>query len=73
MRHTPTSRNAACGKRGHSAVATFEYRLEENLLSLQTGLRERTYRPGAGRNPGVETANGRYWTLIIRVHLHCYP
>ena len=37
---------AACGKRGHANVATFEYRLEENLLALQAELRDEAYRPG---------------------------
>ncbi len=37
---------AARGKRGHADVAAFEYRLEENLLALQTELRARLYRPG---------------------------
>jgi len=40
-------RRAAKGKRGHSNVATFEYRLEDNLLELQRELREQTYQPGA--------------------------
>ncbi|RLC70958.1 MAG: RNA-dependent DNA polymerase [Chloroflexi bacterium] len=39
-------RNASRGKRGRPAVAQFEYRLEDNLIRLQTELRARTYRPG---------------------------
>ena len=39
-------RKASKGKRGHSNVAEFEYRLEDNLLQLQHELREKTYRPG---------------------------
>lgn len=38
---------AARGKRGHANVAAFEYRLEENLLTLQAELRSGHYRPGA--------------------------
>ncbi len=37
---------ASKGKRGHSNVAEFEYRLEDNLLQLQRELREKTYQPG---------------------------
>jgi RNA-directed DNA polymerase len=40
-------RRASRGKRGHPSVATFEYRLEDNLLQLQQELRDRTYRPGS--------------------------
>lgn len=39
-------RRASKGKRGQAAVATFEHRLEENLLELQAELRARTYTPG---------------------------
>lgn len=39
-------RKAAKGKRGHGAVAAFEYRLEENLLALQRDLQDQSYRPG---------------------------
>ena len=39
-------RRAALGKRGQANVAAFEHRLEENLLDIQSELRERTYRPG---------------------------
>jgi retron-type reverse transcriptase len=39
-------RKAAKGKRGHPNVAYFEYRLEENLLGIQSELRDFTYRPG---------------------------
>ena len=38
---------AAKGKRGHANVAAFEYHLEDNLLALQSELRNFTYRPGA--------------------------
>ena len=40
-------RQAAKGKRGKPYVAAFEHRLEDNLLELQTELREQTYQPGA--------------------------
>lgn len=40
-------RLAAKGKRGHANVASFEYRLEDNLAVLRRNLLERTYRPGA--------------------------
>jgi len=39
-------RKASKGKRGHSNVAEFEYRLEDNLLELQHELRAKTYAPG---------------------------
>ncbi len=39
-------RKASRGKRSQSNVAAFEYRLEENLLTLQAELRAKTYRPG---------------------------
>lgn len=39
-------RKAARGKRSRPAVAAFEFRLEENLLNLQTELRRGDYRPG---------------------------
>lgn len=37
---------AAKGKRGHPNVATFEHRLEDQLLDVQQQLRAHTYRPG---------------------------
>ena len=37
---------AATGKRGRSAAAAFEFRLEQNLLALQAQLAAKTYRPG---------------------------
>ena len=40
-------RRAAAGKRGRSAAAGFEHRLEDNLLSLQDELASKRYRPGA--------------------------
>ena len=33
-------------KRDRTAVASFEFDLERNLLELETELREQTYRPG---------------------------
>ena len=39
-------RKAARGKRGHGPAAAFEHRLADNLLELQSELRERRYRPG---------------------------
>ena len=39
-------RAAARGKRGRQAAAGFEFRLEDNLLELQTELLEHRYRPG---------------------------
>ena len=40
-------RQAAKGKRKRPAVAAFEYRLEENLVELQSQLCDGTYTPGA--------------------------
>ncbi|MEZ4867196.1 MAG: reverse transcriptase domain-containing protein [Caldilineaceae bacterium] len=40
-------RKAAKGKRGRTAAAAFEYRLEDNLFQLQDELATATYRPGA--------------------------
>ena len=39
-------RRAGKGKRGQANVAAFEFRLEENLLQLQSELREKKYQPG---------------------------
>ncbi|MDP6358322.1 MAG: reverse transcriptase domain-containing protein [Planctomycetota bacterium] len=39
-------RKASKGKRSKSSVAAFEYRLEENLLNLQTSLAIRRWAPG---------------------------
>jgi hypothetical protein len=39
-------RKAARGKRGKPNVATFEHRLEDNLLQLQVELQAGSYRPG---------------------------
>jgi RNA-directed DNA polymerase len=39
-------RKAAKGKRGHAAVATFEFDLERNLCELQDDLETQAYRPG---------------------------
>ena len=39
-------RKAARGKRGRPAAATFEYRLEDNLVTLQEELVSKTYHPG---------------------------
>ena len=38
--------NASRGKRGRGATAAFEYDLADQLLLLETGLREQTYQPG---------------------------
>ena len=43
-------KKASAGKRGQANVATFEYRLEDNILRLQEELREKTYRPGPYEN-----------------------
>ena len=40
-------RKARKGKRGKVPAASFEYRLEENLLALQEELANKTYQPGA--------------------------
>lgn len=39
-------RKASRGKRGRSPAAAFEYHLEDNVILLQTELREKTYEPG---------------------------
>ena len=39
-------RKASKGKRGQANVADFEHRLEDNLLALQSELRDFSYRPG---------------------------
>jgi len=39
--------HASKGKRGLLPAAQFEYNLADNLLALQTGLRDGTWRPGA--------------------------
>jgi len=39
-------RKASRGKRGRVPAAAFEYHLEDNLILLQTELREKTYEPG---------------------------
>jgi hypothetical protein len=38
-------RKARKGKRGHQAVADFEYSWESHLLTLQSELAAQTYRP----------------------------
>ncbi len=43
-------RKASKGKRGQANVATFEHRLEENLIQLQHELRVHLYRPAAYTN-----------------------
>ncbi|MEW5957178.1 MAG: reverse transcriptase domain-containing protein [Chloroflexota bacterium] len=43
-------RRAGKGKRGIGSVAAFEYRLEDNLLQLQSELLAQTYRPGPYTN-----------------------
>ena len=40
-------RKAAKGKRGRSPAATFEYRLEDNLIRVQEELATESYQPGA--------------------------
>jgi hypothetical protein len=39
-------RKASRGKRGKAPAASFEYRLEDNLIALHDELRTQTYRPG---------------------------
>ena len=39
-------RKASKGKRGGANVAAFEHRLEDNLLEIQSELRDFSYRPG---------------------------
>ncbi|MCB0202419.1 MAG: RNA-dependent DNA polymerase, partial [Anaerolineae bacterium] len=39
-------RKASKGKRGKQPAATFEFRLEDNLIDLQDELTSETYRPG---------------------------
>ena len=48
-------RAASKGKRGHPNVAAFEHKLEDNLLRLQTELREYTYRPGNYKSFHIHT------------------
>ncbi len=43
-------RAARLGKRNRVAVSSFEYDLEENLLTLERELREQTYQPGRYTN-----------------------
>jgi retron-type reverse transcriptase len=43
-------RAARRGKRDRAAVASFEFDLEHNLLTLEAELRDRTYRPGSYTN-----------------------
>jgi len=40
-------RKASKGKRGKAPAASFEYHLEDNLVTLQAELLDKTYRPGA--------------------------
>lgn len=40
-------RKAAKGKRSHRPAATFEFKLEDNLIQLQEELASESYRPGA--------------------------
>jgi hypothetical protein len=40
-------RKASKGKRGFAPAARFEYHLEDNLITLQAELQDKTYRPGA--------------------------
>jgi RNA-directed DNA polymerase len=39
-------RKASRGKRGKSPAARFEYHLEDNLITLQAELQDKTYQPG---------------------------
>lgn len=39
-------RKASKGKRGKPPAARFEYHLEDNLVQLQTELRDKSYQPG---------------------------
>jgi len=50
---------AAKGKRGQPEVAEFEYRLEENLLSLQRELANFFYRPGRYRSFPIHEPKSR--------------
>jgi len=43
-------RRARKGKRSRVEVAAFEFDLEQNLLQLQSELRDQTYRPGPYHN-----------------------
>ncbi len=40
-------RKASKGKRGKAPAASFEYHLEDNLITLQAELGDKTYQPGA--------------------------
>ena len=39
-------KKAAKGKRGKNTAAAFEYKLEDNLFTLQQELRDKSYQPG---------------------------
>jgi RNA-directed DNA polymerase len=52
-------RKARKGKRGQPEVATFEFRLEDNLVRLQEELAGKTYRHGAYRSFAIHEAKRR--------------
>lgn len=52
-------RNASRGKRGRAEVAAFEHRLEDELLGLQSRLRDGSYRPGPYRSFAVHEPKRR--------------
>jgi RNA-directed DNA polymerase len=52
-------RRAAKGKRGHPSVATFEHRLEDNLVRLQAELSGGSYRPGPYDNFSIHEPKRR--------------
>lgn len=52
-------RAAARGKRHRPDVAAFEYHLEDQLLSIQATLRDKTYRPGPYRRYTVRSPKER--------------
>ncbi len=52
-------RSAARGKHGKTAVARFEFHLEERLLELEWELKARTYRPGPYRSFSIRDPKHR--------------
>ena len=54
-------RRAARGKRRKAAAACFEFRLEDNLITLQAELRNKTYQPGPYSNFYIHEPK---WRLI---------
>lgn len=63
-------RKAAKGKRGRSAAARFEYRLEDNLIQLQDELLTETYRPGPYANRNNNNPANRNNNVGFRVMSH---